>query len=510
MKERITFIHTADEDFDPEQLEVSPDSLHIKSLKAAREERLTFSLEELPDDISRALQKSHQLHLRWVSDAPYPSVAPFLSRLSSGLHVHFTPQSNRSADLLHPVFLKALGESIQCTSKPDKFIPTPTVTSRFTASSAFQCYETLPSLEDFIVYFQETTCPKADAQCMTRANRLRKADYLDVDFDAISRNLILTSFRHAPTDSDPQDERINRHQSSAKVEVGVLTSGKVTEREELSLEGFLTVIGENQRPNPTRFSFPSRYHSAPLTSNATFLTTIPPPTGLHPNLRLTFPSTSLSPPAPACALHTYLTLPSPLFMDKYQLSSPNFLASKNLRAVRALSGETDLEAPNWVIRKWGSALLLELAPPTPNRSSSSSARNALWHADVPLHLRYLSPALGGVTDIEVPWPVVFWACPANEGTKMNVNPFDRVNLGYESLFGPRTMFYHFQPQPTVAGGRLMEKIHVPVMVLEGTRWVENGTVGVALLGAMWVVWKLFRVWQRSGRSTEEETLRKTQ
>lgn len=98
---------------------------------------------------------------------------------------------------------------------------------------------------------------------------------------------------------------------------------------------------------------------------------------------------------------------------------------------------------------------------------------------------------------------------------MNVNPFDRVNLGYESLFGPRTMFYHLQPKPMDEGGRLVEQLKVPVMDSEGTKWVESGTVGAILLGTLWVVWKLLRVLLRerreqTGQATEKEKEKKAQ
>ena len=51
MRERITFVHGAEEAFHPSQLEVQDDSLYIKSLKAAREYRVTFSFEELPQEV---------------------------------------------------------------------------------------------------------------------------------------------------------------------------------------------------------------------------------------------------------------------------------------------------------------------------------------------------------------------------------------------------------------------------------------------------------------------------
>ena len=155
-------------------------------------------------------------------------------------------------------------------------------------------------------------------------------------------------------------------------------------------------------------------------------------------MKVTLPADLTRPNADNCKLHAYLTLPSYLFPDKYQLSSSLFLASKNLDSLVVVDGYTDLEAPDWAASKWGSAMLLSLAPP------SSTIGN--WTAEIPLHLRYLAPNAAGQEPISVPWPVIFWACTAESGTKMSVNPFDRVNLGYDGLFGARTMFYHLSPQ----------------------------------------------------------------
>jgi len=153
----------------------------------------------------------------------------------------------------------------------------------------------------------------------------------------------------------------------------------------------------------------------------------------------------------------------------------------------------DLEAPNWAIKKWGSALLLELAPPSLIKASDISEQQ--WYADIPLHLRYLAPEhfpnsswASGRTTVSVPWPSVFWVCPAEDGTKMNTNPFDRTNLGYDGLFGPKTMFYHLQP---ASQGALMEELSIPVLDLQEAAWVERSTVGVIILGFLWTCWKLF-------------------
>ena len=60
MKERITFVYGAEDAFNPEQLQIKSDALYVKSLKAAREDRVTVSLYELPQEVgeSRNLAQS--------------------------------------------------------------------------------------------------------------------------------------------------------------------------------------------------------------------------------------------------------------------------------------------------------------------------------------------------------------------------------------------------------------------------------------------------------------------
>ena len=89
---------------------------------------------------------------------------------------------------------------------------------------------------------------------------------------------------------------------------------------------------------------------------------------------------------------------------------------------------------------------------------------------------------------------MFWACVADEGSKFPINPFDRVNLGYDGLFGPKTMFYHLSPE----GGRLVGEISVPVLDTERSGFVEVGTVAGVMLGFAWVLWCLWEGWRREG------------
>jgi hypothetical protein len=192
-------------------------------------------------------------------------------------------------------------------------------------------------------------------------------------------------------------------------------------------------------------------------------------------------------------LHAYLTLPSALFIDRYQLSDAAALAEHNLVALHALSGEDDLEAPDWVIKRWGSAALVELAsPPKHNHGTSAASNDEDWTATIPLHLRYLQANPNATdpryTDIDIPCPIIFWACEAEEGLKMAVNPFDRVNLGYDGLFGPKTMFYHVPPARPGDLRMLEERLTVPVLEPEVGLWVHFGTLVAVVVGFLLVAW----------------------
>ena len=351
---------------------------------------------------------------------------------------------------------------------------------RFSLSAATQYYQPLESLDDVVEYTKHKLCKTSQAECLARVSSFLQASTVDFDFDTISHALTVTAFWA------PQVQSINIEGTTAKdrVEVGILSVESPKEPEELSLGGFLTIVGEDTKPKPTLFSFPARHHPFPSGFSAAFVE----PTGLHPTLKLEM-ETSYSPTKDrSCSLLTHLTLPRTIFADKYQFSDSLFLASKNITALHHVTGGVDLEAPAYTMKVWGSSVLLELAPPSPASKS--------WTAEIPLHLRYLPPAssTAGQSKIEVPYPVVFWACVADEGSKFPINPFDKVNVGYDGLFGPKTMFYHLSPK----GERLMNTIDVPVLDLDQSRYVEVGTAAVVAMGFAWILWCLLRVWRTNG------------
>ncbi|KAJ6070474.1 hypothetical protein N7467_011793 [Penicillium canescens] len=513
MKRRITYIQRINAPFEPQQAVLTSKSLSVRDLDAAREDRITVGLDELPQELRAILEQSHELHLRWASERSYDAVAPFASRVSPGLHVHYTPlNADESPESLCSLLRTVVepGEGAQykdCSNPEESFITPPLLSTRFASSASFQYHTRLESLQFLNEWIRDSICTQSgDAtECHARADSLLSSDSVDIDYDSISHALTVSGL----WTSSPKGgwtEKLDKPASAAdQLEIGILGAEPGLEPEEIKMGGLLAVVGEDKKLKPTMFSFPSRHQ--PLLEPASYTVSFTPPTGLHPTMSISMPRSSLKrPPASSeatCALHTYLTLPSTIFGDQYQLGTTDnlFLESHNLIALRALAGEMDLEAPDWVVNRWGSNWLLELATPLEDSADPSDSSN--WTVTIPLHLRYLPPSETGYRSAYVPWPVVFWACTSEEGMKMGVNPFDRTNLGWDGLFGPRTVFYQLQP----TSERLVEDIEVPVLRLEDeglfrSKNIELGTCVVITLGFFWVLWRLARVAWSSGTGSK--------
>lgn len=165
-----------------------------------------------------------------------------------------------------------------------------------------------------------------------------------------------------------------------------------------------------------------------------------------------------------------------------------------------------------MVPAWGSAALFELATPKQEKieypkvslgdgeesvwedlPTHREVTEGDWNVSIPLHLRYMPAQASSHAKLPVPWPVVFWACRADSGAQHTSNPFDRLHLGYEGLFGPKTRFMHVEPKAwnqTESGG-LVEWIDVPVLDTRKAGWVEGGTVGVVLFAFVGLCWVLF-------------------
>ncbi|ORY16171.1 PIG-X protein [Clohesyomyces aquaticus] len=508
MKQRITYIVRDPDAFTPEQLVVKDDFFAVEQVSAAKEHRITLGLSELPEELRKAFAQWHELHIRWASGSPYQAAAPFTSRVSPGLHVFYTPQKTAGDGRLCPLLREIFDSSLGCESPKESFIKMPILSERFSMSASSQFYAPVHTLSDLVHYIQSKLCPPSSAFCTDAAATLHSASYLDMDFDAISHALIINAFwAKAPNASAHWTENISLRGPSDTIEIGVLNNEQNPDPEDIAFAGFLTVLGQDSQPKPTRFQTPTRHYPLPSSKRLSYRTSFAHPTGLHPTLVLTLPERNISPPDSTCKLHIHLTLPRTLFIDKYQFNDALFLSSHHLKSLRSLSGATDLEAPDWVIPQWGSAALFELA--VPGSASPDSRIDPGWNVTIPMHLRYLPPFPdSGHRNLEVPWPVVFWACRAEEGTKMSNNPFDRIHLGYEALFGPKTRFMHATPAPIGNGtGRLVEVIQVPVLDVGKVKWVEAGTVGVVLAAFFGLCWILGRKSYAMGVASVEEEVR---
>lgn len=91
MRERVTFAHAPDTDVDPGALDVQPAGLVGPPVRAVRQDRLTFGVNELPLELATLLRGYRAVHLRWTSPRHYDTLEPFASRQPPGLHFYYIP-----------------------------------------------------------------------------------------------------------------------------------------------------------------------------------------------------------------------------------------------------------------------------------------------------------------------------------------------------------------------------------------------------------------------------------
>ncbi|KAG5985390.1 hypothetical protein E4U55_003618 [Claviceps digitariae] len=484
MRERITFVHPPGADIDPASLEISQYELRGPSITTAREDRLTIALDELPTNLAKLLPRFRELSLRWASPLAYDSIEPFVSRTSPGLHLSYTLANTKDAEAELKLYNSLLAFGLKDPPSNETF--TTHGEGQFINPSGATLHEHLEHLSPLTSGAAKELCTENDADCQTRLEGLSGASNFDISWDTAAHVVRISAvfpLAHREVHVSSLAQR--------RTEIGILTKDSSPNQKpyELGVSGLLTVLGEKKEPSATIFAFPSRHRWTEASFTPRFLE----PTGLHPVLQLTLSSTKSPVADEHCAPYAYLTLPSTIFADRYQLADKLFLASNNLTASKYTSLPVDLEAPAYATKTWGSTVLLELAPPP-----SSDDSVAAWTSQVPLHLRYLKPSTSGDVDIEIPYPVVFWACDSSStNADFANNPFDRIHVGYDGLFNSSTVFWHVKPEPA-SGNRLMSRISVPVLKEHASAWVGFGTTVVVALGFAWVLWTLVTVLRQSG------------
>lgn len=116
-------------------------------------------------------------------------------------------------------------------------------------AAAYQYHQNLPSLDGLVKYLQQEACATVDTACKEQMASLLHASTVDFDFDAISHALTVTAMWTQGLDGGVWRETIRLQSKTDSVEVGVLNGEKATEPEEISLGGFLTVLGEDDKPS---------------------------------------------------------------------------------------------------------------------------------------------------------------------------------------------------------------------------------------------------------------------
>ena len=151
------------------------------------------------------------------------------------------------------------GGETKCHSVPETFSKPPILSERFATSSTYQYYQLsdVPAQigKAFLSKLCNTTSKGLAAldSCESQLQELATATYIDIDFDAISHTVVFTASWSGPYGDDLASRRaarpIRKPRAEDRVEVGVLQSEKATEPEELSLGGYLTVLGEDDHPS---------------------------------------------------------------------------------------------------------------------------------------------------------------------------------------------------------------------------------------------------------------------
>ncbi|KAF4591599.1 protein pbn1 [Ophiocordyceps camponoti-floridani] len=482
MRERVTFIHGSDAHVDPSALQLQPAGLLGPVTTAVRQDRLTWSLDELPTELASFLRSTSAVHVRWTTIDEHDTLEPFSSRLSPGLFVSFMPATDTARDSKKTLcgLLQAFG--------PCDCMKAEAFTSDAGTPATLSLHQRLDDLSALVGWSMGELCADTDPVCHSRLRTLYTAASLDVSFDSADRLLKVAAFwplREQALTAAASDKR--------RTEVGVFTKDAPPNMGPLQvgLGGLLSVLGEHKEPSPTLFAFSSRHRPSGASFSSGFLA----PMGLHPTLQLRLSTDTMAADVDAgeCVPYAHLTLPRAVFADRYQLEDKLLLASKNLSALRHSTLPVDLEAPEYATKTWGSSILLELKPPMPPSGQA-------WTVEVPLHARYLKPTASGYDEVQVPYPAVFWAC-SSEGaaTDLSDNPFDRRHVGYDSLFPPETMFWHATPVAE-SGTKLVSSLTVPTLREGGEAWVRLGTTAAVALGLAWLVVRLVDVGRKKGEA----------
>ncbi|KAK7205735.1 PIG-X [Myxozyma melibiosi] len=518
IRQRHTFIvHDSFRDT-PETLSLTPESLEMKTVPGARQDRYIVSKQLVKE--KEILDSLESVRIEIGSSENYAHLSPFDRTIQWGTHITVVPVEGFDWNQFCKFVNSAISPSIPCIGQ-DSFISLP---------FGYYLYSTSTDLAPLISYL-ETTYPALDLKKDDEASTAAIADPSDL----LTASSISISFSKAEDTVRKYKGRLvteiywqfgtwsktitpGLDEENHKVEVGFLGKIKDDPEGDVAFGGILAVIGENSQFVPTLFDFAPRHRG--VQGTAVYSPYFRTPYGLHPKHvvsiygDLNVPRTMShnyvqdeetgefedTMESATCGLYGYYILPSFIFVDKYQIADLADAQAGGVKRVVGIWGETDLEIPVWMVDKWGSTMLLELIPPS---GEDLEAFTQQVDIEIPMHSRYEVPDWNTTAVVhDMPWPLIFWACDGSDENSMTMGPFDNNGLGLEKYFDPGTSFHYLTPNMTIsspdAHTELITELSIPVVPLESYKYVQPWTVVVILVGCFWIIYKAICGYVRDG------------
>ncbi|KAK9452176.1 PIG-X [Limtongia smithiae] len=515
VRQRHTFILQSQFPASPEKLSLTPESLSMHDIYAARQDRIVI-VPELAME-KELLQTVTNVRFEIVSSENYFHVPPFDRTIAWGTHIYVSPTDADDFDWngFCTFINMAISADTPCVGRIS-FIDLP---------FGHYLYSTSTSTATLSTYLSTTNlATTADA------DDLVSSDYISLSFNKQSEDHRTRGKVVGEAYWQPREwtETFDAGSRDKRIEAGLLAMISDDPDGDRAFGGILAVVGEAQQFVPTLFDFEPRHRK--LREPAQYASHFRLPYGLHPK-HLTHITGNLTMPrtkskvltddansAVTCGLYGYYTMPSYLFVDQYQISDLTELPSiSGVKRVVGIWGETDLEIPVWMVDKWGSTMLLELQPPVQQQEEDltdvavaegptvSATVGTGFDIEVPMHSRYEVPAWNTSTVAhDIPWPIFFWACNGSSESEMITGPFDSNGHGHESFFAPGTSFSYLVPDKPYSNpldnstSDLVTDLHIPVVPLDTYKYVQPWTVAVILLGAFWIIGKTLQGLKRDG------------
>jgi hypothetical protein len=116
-------------------------------------------------------------------------------------------------------------------------------------SASSQYYASVLSLNDIFRNIEKKFMESLHRKGKELADRFSNAAYLDIDYDTISRAVVINAGWPKSQDSEGWTETITKQASDSTIEIGVLNHESNSDPEDIQFNGFLLVLGQDTSPS---------------------------------------------------------------------------------------------------------------------------------------------------------------------------------------------------------------------------------------------------------------------